>query len=81
MITRREFTLGAAAGAVYAGSGGVNALAAGTPTQEALVIDAMGEIREVYTDSLCREMIDAGMNSVTVTMSGQSTACWNTTVL
>ena len=42
--------------------------AAGTPTQEALVIDAMVEIREVYTDSLCREMIDAGMNSVTVTL-------------
>ncbi len=28
----------------------------------------MGEIREVYTDSLCREMINAGMNSVTVTL-------------
>jgi len=68
MINRREFTLGAAAGAVVAGSGGMNALAAGTPTQEALIIDAMGEIREVYTDSLCREMIDAGMNSVTVTL-------------
>jgi membrane dipeptidase len=68
MITRREFTLGAAAGAVAAGSSGMNALAAGTPTQEALIIDAMGEIREVYTDSLCREMIDAGMNSVTVTL-------------
>jgi membrane dipeptidase len=68
MINRREFTLGAAAGAVYAGTSGLNALAAGSPTQQALVLDAMGEIREVYTDSLCREMIDAGMNSVTVTL-------------
>ena len=67
MINRRQFTLGVA-GAVYAGSNGMQALAAGTPTQEALIIDAMGEIREVYTDSLCREMIDAGMNSVTVTL-------------
>ena len=67
MINRREFTLGAA-GAVIAGSSGMQALAAGTPTQEALIIDAMGEIREVYTDPLCREMIDAGMNSVTVTL-------------
>ncbi len=67
MINRREFTLGAAAGAVYASTGAVNALAA-TPTQDALIIDAMGEIREVYTDSLCREMIDTGMNSVTVTL-------------
>lgn len=28
----------------------------------------MGEIREVYTDSLCREMIESGLNSVTVTL-------------
>lgn len=70
MITRRDFSLGTVAGAVAAVSGamtGRSALAA-TPTQEALVIDAMGEIREVYTDELVREMIDAGMNSVTVTL-------------
>ena len=41
---------------------------AGTPTQNALIIDAMGEVREVYTDELCREMIDSGLNSVTVTL-------------
>jgi membrane dipeptidase len=67
MINRRQFTLGATAGAVSLGSG-LNALAAGMPTQDALVIDAMGEIREVYTDELCREMIDSGLNSVTVTL-------------
>ena len=66
MINRRQFTLAAAA--VWAGTSRVNVLAAGTPTQDALIMDAMGEIREVYTDSLCREMIDAGMNSVTVTL-------------
>lgn len=27
-----------------------------------------GEIREAYTDELCREMIDSGLNSVTVTL-------------
>ncbi|MCH8060289.1 MAG: hypothetical protein IIA11_07500, partial [Proteobacteria bacterium] len=60
MLNRREFTLGATAGAISFGSTGfgLNALAAGTPTQDALIMDAMGEIREVYTDSLCREMID-----------------------
>ena len=68
MINRREFTLGAVAGAVTAAAGELNAQADATPTQDALIIDAMGEIREVYTDSLCREMIDAGMNSVTVTL-------------
>ena len=63
MLNRRQFTLGAAATGLY-----VNVLAADTPTQRALVIDAMGEIREVYTDSLCREMIESGINSVTVTL-------------
>jgi len=69
MLNRREFTLGAA-GAVSLGSTGMslNAFAADSPTQDALIIDAMGEIREVYTDSLCREMIDSGLNSVTVTL-------------
>ena len=28
----------------------------------------MGEIRDVYTDDLAREMLEAGMNSVTVTL-------------
>jgi len=67
MLNRREFTMGAAA-AVTIGGSTLNALAAGSPTQNALIIDAMGEIREVYTDSLCREMIDSGINSVTVTL-------------
>lgn len=66
MITRREFTLGAAAATATSGLAG-RALAA-TPTQSALVMDAMGEVREVYTDELCREMIEAGMNSITVTL-------------
>jgi membrane dipeptidase len=67
MLTRREFTTGAAAAIAVSGTS-LNALAAGTPTQNALIIDAMGEIREVYTDSLCREMIGSGINSVTVTL-------------
>jgi len=67
MINRRQFTLGASAGAVALGSTPLTSLAA-TPTQNALIIDAMGEIREVYTDDLCREMIDSGINSVTVTL-------------
>jgi len=66
MITRRKFGLATAA-AITAGGIGSRALAA-TPTQDALVMDAMGEVREIYTDELCREMIDAGMNSITVTL-------------
>ena len=67
MINRREFTIGATAGAAALATG-IEAIAADTPTQEALIIDAMGEIREVYTDSLCHEMIESGINSVTVTL-------------
>lgn len=66
-MNRRQFTLGATAGAVSLATAGI-ADAAQTPTQRALVIDAMGEVREVYTDSLCREMIDSGLNSITVTL-------------
>ena len=67
MMTRREFSRGVAAGAVAAGAAG-RAIGAETPTQRALVLDAMGEIRETYADELIREMLDAGMNSVTVTL-------------
>ena len=67
MLTRRQFTLSATAAAISTGFG-TNVLAADSPTQRALVIDAMGEIRDAYTDSLVREMIDSGINSVTVTL-------------
>ncbi|MDH4072242.1 MAG: dipeptidase [Gammaproteobacteria bacterium] len=66
MLTRRQFTLGAAS-AVTLGATPLASNAA-SPTQTALVIDAMGEVREVYTDELCREMIDSGINSITVTL-------------
>ena len=66
-MNRREFAIGAAAGAFALGARPATSLAA-TPTQNALVMDAMGEIREVYTDELCQEMIDSGLNSVTVTL-------------
>lgn len=70
MLNRRQFVQGATTGLAGITSTGLslNTLAAGSPTQNALVIDAMGEVREVYTDSLCREMIDSGINSITVTL-------------
>jgi len=67
MLNRRQFALGTA-GAMTLSALGVRSLAAGSPTREALVIDAMGEVREVYTDELCREMIDSGLNAITVTL-------------
>ncbi|MDH4107532.1 MAG: membrane dipeptidase [Gammaproteobacteria bacterium] len=70
MITRRDFSLGSVAGAMSLAAGSLagRTARAATPTQDALIIDAMGEIREAYTDDLVREMIGAGMNSVTVTL-------------
>ncbi len=40
MLNRREFAIGAV-GAVSLGATGLNALAADSPTQKALIIDAM----------------------------------------
>jgi membrane dipeptidase len=70
MLTRREFARRASAGALHVGGAaiGLRTLATQSPTQRALVLDAMGEIREVYTDDLVREMIESGLNSVTVTL-------------
>ena len=70
MISRREFSFGVAAGTASAiAATFVNRPAlAQSSTQDVLVIDAMGEIREAYTDDLIGEMIEAGMNSVTVTL-------------
>ena len=67
-LNRRQFTLSATAVALGTGTLGLSLRATASPTQDALIIDAMGEIREVYTDELCREMIESGINSVTVTL-------------
>ena len=69
MLNRRQFAVAVSVAAASLGGMGRSVLAASSPTHAALVIDAMGEIREVYTDELCREMIDSGLNSVTVTLS------------
>ncbi len=70
MITRRQFTMVATGGIASAAAGPWlrSAVSAQSPTQKTLVLDAMGEVRDSYTDDLVREMIDAGMNSITVTL-------------
>ena len=37
-------------------------------TQDIFVVDAMGEIRDAYSESLIKEMIDSGLNAITVTL-------------
>ena len=39
-----------------------------TPTQKALIMDAMGEIRITHTRNLIKEVLDSGTNAVTVTL-------------
>ena len=39
-----------------------------SPTQKALIMDAMGEIRLTHTRELIKEVIDSGTNAVTVTL-------------
>ncbi len=72
MINRRQFIRGATTGGLALATPHLSltsfAASSSSATRDALVIDAMGEIREVYTDSLCQEMIDSGLNSVTVTL-------------
>lgn len=76
MMDRRHFMAGLTAGtaiAASAGFAGAIARTAQTPTQEAFVFDAMGEIRHVYTDELIEEMIASGLNAIGVTLCDPKT--------
>ena len=66
MLTRRDFTMSAAAGVGLAACGPGARAQAGPG--DVLAMDAMGEIRDSYTNALIGEMLEAGMNSVTVTL-------------
>jgi membrane dipeptidase len=66
MQDRRTFIKNTLAGAVALGVGG-QTFAASTP-QSAMVFDAMGEIRNVYGPELLQEILDSGLNGITVTL-------------
>ncbi len=42
--------------------------AANGPDPDALIMDAMGELRPIYEPPLVREMLASGMDSITVTL-------------
>ena len=44
-----------------------------TSTQNSLVFDAMGEIRDVYPRKLIKEILDSGLNAITVTLCDPKT--------
>ncbi len=70
-MKRRVFIAGAAALPMMASMPKMSfAEARGNPWNgKTLIIDAMGEIREVYEDSLVQEMLDSGIRSITVTLA------------
>lgn len=72
MINRRNFAKGMFAFPLLASlSNNLLAEMIGRPWGEkknALIFDAMGELRGVYTDELIREMLAAGMRAITVTL-------------
>ena len=71
MQDRRTFIKYGMAAATAAGWSG-NAFAASS-TQDAIVFDAMGEIREVYDEALLQQMLDSGLNAITKTMCDPKT--------
>lgn len=65
---RRDFLKNVVAVSAMSGMGYKFAYAGTTP-QEALIIDAMGEIRPVYDKALLREILASGLNAIGVTLA------------
>lgn len=65
MIDRRRLIAGTAAIAAAAAAPGM----AAANTRRILVFDAMGEMRLNYSRDLIREIIDSGLNAITVTLT------------
>jgi membrane dipeptidase len=69
MHNRRSFLKYSLAGASALSAGGLSNVAfSASATQSAVVFDAMGEIRNVYSPELLQEIIDSGLNGITVTL-------------
>lgn len=69
MIPRRDFLKKSAlaAGAMTTGLNWLSNPSFSTP-QTALIMDAMGEIRDVYSPELIREILASGLNAIAVTL-------------
>lgn len=70
-LDRREFIVGAAALPLMTALPNISyGEATGTPWNgKSFIFDAMGELREVYKDSLVQEMLDSGLRSICVTLA------------
>ena len=70
-LDRRQFIAGAAATGLAASLPNVSwSEARGRPWNgRSLIFDAMGELREVYEDSLVEEMLESGIRAICVTLA------------
>ncbi len=75
MKSRRSFIIKTAlgTGAVLTGVNLFGSSKKIVSPQSSLIFDAMGEVREVYTDSLVKEMLASGLNAITVTLCDPKT--------
>jgi membrane dipeptidase len=67
-LNRKEFVRSAAMAAALPLAPAGARLAMGSSRPRALIMDAMGELRPIYTPDLIRQMLDSGMDSITVTL-------------
>jgi membrane dipeptidase len=73
MPDRRTFIKQSIAAAGAISLGGIANTAPVATTRSALVMDAMGEIRDVYDQALLKDMLDSGLNAITKTMCDPKT--------
>ena len=73
MQTRRDFLRVAGGTAALLTAGGVPPLFAKSTPQSTLVLDAMGEIRDVYGPELIGEILASGLNGIAVTLCDPKT--------
>jgi membrane dipeptidase len=67
-MNRRNFLAGTAAAAAGVQLGIPSRLLAAQQRPDALIWDAMGELREEYDAALIREMLGSGMDAITITL-------------
>jgi len=74
MLSRRDFIRLTGGGAVLLSAGGGHrTVFASWPQEAVLVMDAMGEIRDVYGPELIQEILASGLRAITVTLCDPKT--------
>jgi membrane dipeptidase len=67
-VNRRDFVTSATAAATILPLGSTRLFAANPQRGDTLIMDAMGELRTIYDANLLQQMLDSGMDSITITL-------------